>query len=367
MVRFRQTVTFPRRIVKAVYLRFLFFTGLLRLARFLASRRGAIVLTLHQIVPDSEYNPSQLISGMAIRSSTFERLLDYISTHCAAVTPEHVLASFEEGRLSERPCLAITFDDGWKDNVEVAFPLSRRFAIPFTVFVCPGLVATGQGFWTSRMNHLWLAAVREGKLRELNEIAGFESVRSAECMIEQLKRLPAADRDAAITAFEAIMKTTCSGWEAGEQSDRLLTWPDIQELSKAGIAFGSHTNSHAILTRISTGDAAAELRESKRAIEAKLKTCRWFAFPNGDWSVPVRKLVIECGYELAFINSQGIWEPTHDRFSVPRNNVWEGSLTGLDGRFSRVALEYSVFWKAWRAKPKGAKRDPIFRNRGRRH
>jgi peptidoglycan/xylan/chitin deacetylase (PgdA/CDA1 family) len=121
-------------------------------------------------------------------------------------------------------------------------------------------------------------------------------------------------------------------------------------MASAGIAFGSHTNTHPILTGIPPTDVVHELKDSKKAIEAELHSCPWFAYPNGDWSPAVRALVAQSGYQAAFANSPGIWEANRNRLSIPRINLWEGSLAGFSGRFSRIALEYAIFWKAYRAR-----------------
>jgi peptidoglycan/xylan/chitin deacetylase (PgdA/CDA1 family) len=120
-------------------------------------------------------------------------------------------------------------------------------------------------------------------------------------------------------------------------------------MHEAGVCFGSHTNTHPALTEMTPEDASKELAESKAAIEAELKTCACFAYPNGDWSESVRTLVSRTGYRRAFTNSPGLWDATSDPLCVPRINLWEGSLTGASGRFSRAATEYAIFWKAYRA------------------
>jgi peptidoglycan/xylan/chitin deacetylase (PgdA/CDA1 family) len=336
-----------RRAAKAAYVGFLFFTGSLWWARRRTAKLGIVVITLHRVLPDLEYDSAQLRPGMVVRASTFQRFLEYITTHCECVLPGD--AAFESGSAPahRRPRLAITFDDGWKDNFETAFPISRKHGISFTIFICPEMITHRGGFWTATIGSLWATAERAEKLDLIHTLCGSQAGGSADSLIESLKHINPSDRETLIVRLQAALRpyTTPADTAIAEQ---LLTWSDVKEMSAAGISFGSHTNTHAILTDIPGRDAVQELTDSKSAIEAELKTCFSFAYPNGDWSPQIRDLVAQSGYQAAFINSPGIWQAHGNRFSIPRINLWEGSLTGFRGRFSRLALEYAVFWKAYR-------------------
>ncbi len=335
-----------RRVVKAAYLRFLFCTGLLRWARARAAKLGVVAVTLHRVLPDEQYDPAELQPGMVVRASTFQRFLEYLARYCECVLPGDAAAG-HGAAANRRPRVALTFDDGWKDNFETAFPISRKHGVLFTVFICPQMIDRRDGFWNAKIQNLWATAQRTGKLDVVQTLFGSQAGRSADALIQSLKHVDAKNREALIARLQAALEPHGDRTEA--YAEQLLTWSDIQEMSKAGISFGSHTNTHAIVTDIPRGDALRELTESKSAIEAKISVCCTFAYPNGDWSPEVRDLVGEAGYRTAFINSPGIWQASGNQLSIPRINVWEGSLTGASGRFSRLALEYAIFWKAYRA------------------
>lgn len=335
-----------RGLAKAAYLRLLYATGLLRRARLKAASRGVVVITLHRVLEDEAYAATQLQPGMAVRASTFTSLLEYITQHCEWVLPEDATDLQAQETASHRPRVALTFDDGWRDNFDVAFPLSREYGVPFTVFLCPQMM-NGQGsFWTDKVHDFWWAAQRAGQLEMLRTICVDQDSRSADSLIQGLKHIPGDAREAVIAKLQATFPAPDG---TGRRPRQLLTWSEVKHMSEGGVSFGSHTASHAILTDISHGEAVRELSESKSAIEAQLNSCTLFAYPNGDWSPSVRELVAQSGYRAAFINSPGIWRAKGNQFSIPRINVWEGSLTGSNGRFSRMALEYAIFWKANRA------------------
>lgn len=282
---------------------------------------------------------------MAMRASTFQSFLQYITDHCKPVLPGEAISV--SGDADDRPRVALTFDDGWKDNFETAFPVAQEYRVPFTVFVCPQMIDCQTGFWTTTLNNLWWTAQDAGKLDLIYKLVEERVNGSAASLIANLKRMNAEDREQVIVKLQAALAPYIRKTESTH--DQLLTWKEVKEMANAGIVFGSHTNTHPILTDISQSEAAKELSESRSRIAAELRTCSWFAYPNGDWSQSVRQLVAQSGYQAAFANFPGIWEANSDRFSIPRNNLWEGSLAGFRGRFSRIALEYAIFWKAWRA------------------
>ncbi len=352
---FTTLIRIGRRAAKALYVHFLFLTGLLRWARSRTAKLGVVVITLHRVLPDEEYDSAQLQPGMAVRASTFQDLLVYINRHCECVAPGDTMTVSDRKRR-RRPRLALTFDDGWKDNFETAFPVSRKHGIRFTVFVCPEVMARRDGFWTTRIERLWLAARQGGRLDLVRTLCESQASSSVDSLIESLKHANPNDRETLIGRLQAALDPYVKrGQAAGRE---LLTWPEVKEMRAAGISFGSHTNTHAILTDVSASDALRELKESRIAIEAELNDCVWFAYPNGDWSPEVCDLVAQSGYEAAFINAPGIWQAQGNRFSIPRVNLWEGSLAGFWGRFSRLALEYAIFWKAYRASGKQTDRLP---------
>jgi peptidoglycan/xylan/chitin deacetylase (PgdA/CDA1 family) len=336
-----------RRVVKAAFIGLLFCTGLLWWARRRAAKLGIVVVTLHRVVRDLEYDSAQLQPGMAVRASTFHRFLEYITHHCECVLPGDAAFGSDLAASRRRPRLALTFDDGWKDNFETALPLSRKHGIRFTIFICPQMITRREGFWTETIGVLWATAHRAGKVDLISALCGSEASRSADALIESLKHISPKDREARIAQLQSALEAYTERAETAK--DQMLTWSDVKEMAAAGISFGSHTNTHAILTDIPGSDVVRELKESKSAIEAELNACTSFAYPNGDWSPQIRDLVAQSGYQAAFINSPGIWQAHGNRLSIPRINVWEGSLAGIRGRFSRLTLEYAVFWKACRA------------------
>jgi peptidoglycan/xylan/chitin deacetylase (PgdA/CDA1 family) len=335
-----------RRTVRAAYIRVLFLTGLLKWAKWRVAKSGTVVLTLHRVLADAEYDASDSQRGMLVRAPTFQLFLEYLHEHCHLVSLDHVVAAKQH--RDGRPRVALTFDDGWKDTLATAFPLIGKYALPFTVFICPECVGGTCHFWTESVSDMWGAAQRAGKLHVVEEFAPGGACSSLDALTEFLKQSGEDRRKTFLAGLRAalVRHNAASGTSHAEQ---VLNWNDVAKMSQAGVQFGSHTSTHQMLTQLSPSEALRELTESKRAIEAQLRNCPWLAYPNGDWSESVRQLVSKSGYQRAFANAPGIWKHDTNLLSIPRVNIWEGKLTGSNGRFSRMNVEYTVFWAAYRA------------------
>lgn len=295
---------------------------------------------------------------MVVRDRTFESLAHHTAAHYELVD---LTGAKGWQRLSRKPRLAFTFDDGWLDNARTAFPVTRRYNIPLTIFICPDRLGKEFPFRPERAVAAWRAAGSSSdasrKIAELlarlhlAEIAPRPADGPAppDSLLEALKKLPTADQERLIGQMERIVELG-PGRNAPRCVDATMSWTDVAALAAAGVTFGSHTQSHEILPQIPPTEAQRELAESKQVIQQKLqRECLLFAYPNGDCSSEVRDLVARAGYRLAFLNQAGAWTKECDPFLIPRVNIWEGSLLGPSGRFSRVVFEYTVFWKAYRA------------------
>lgn len=343
----RHFVQKVRQVAKAIYVWLLFSTGLLEWAKARVAKSGTVVLTLHRVLPDSEYEAADSQRGMAVRARTFKALLGYLRQQCQCVLLEQAEPE-SSVQSQDRPRVALTFDDGWKDNFETAFPIARDLGLPFTVFLCPQMIpSNGKNGWSSKFVSLWWAARRAGKLALVRTLAGGGIGGSVDKLLERLEQTSTEDRETFIAELESELKPYTGA--APATPAQLLNWQQVKQMSEEGVSFGSHTNTHPVLTEITLNDARKELAESKTVIEHELKSCPWFAYPNSEVSESVRELVSQTGYRRAFTNSPGIWEQNTDPFSIPRINLWEGSLAGGGGQFSRAAAEYTIFWKAYRA------------------
>jgi peptidoglycan/xylan/chitin deacetylase (PgdA/CDA1 family) len=308
-------------------------SGMLSLARKWVKRHGAIVLTFHRVLTDSELQQTASLGGMIVRDRTFAAFLSYACQHCEFIN----LGQEPDWKPSGKLNLAVTFDDGWSDNAESVYPIARQFHVPFVIFIVPEKTGITLPFWPERT---------AAALDRIPSVNGSRHAASIGKAIEELKALPTVERESRISQ----MLGSGGPLESSATVDRTMTWEQIAELHAGGVTFGSHTSTHEILTVIPAAQAEQEIVSSREAIQEKLGgSCHLFSYPNGNYSEGVRDLVAQAGYKLAFLDQEpGVWTRDCDPLLIPRVNVCEYHLVDSNGNFSPLIFDYAVVWSAAR-------------------
>jgi peptidoglycan/xylan/chitin deacetylase (PgdA/CDA1 family) len=323
-----------RRFLRCLWANLLAASGCLWWAKHQLRQSGAVVaLTFHRVLDNGDREQTCSLDGMVIQGQTFREL----SAHVAICYEPVDLRTARPGARHNKLPVVFTFDDGWIDTYTVAFPIAHEHRIPFVVFVCPELLDQIAPFWPEQL----VALTRE---------TGFSSANDeAERLIEHLKRALPEQREQYLANLRGKARTNAKQTES-MSTDRTMSWTAIHQMAERGVCIGSHTQTHQILTMVSTDSARRELRDSKASIESTLlRCCDTFAYPNGNWSAETRNLVAQAGYKLAVTTISGAWTKDCDPLAIPRVNIFEDKVVGWNRRFSATMFEYSTFWKAWRA------------------
>lgn len=290
-------------------------------------RRSAppfLVLIYHRVHPE----PGPFMID-AIRPERFDRQMRHLA---AAYRPLPLDELIERSRSGTVPkgAVAVTFDDGYADNFEHAFPVLRRHGIPATIFLVTGCVGTGRIPWHDQVL-LAFAATRRREIRLPADPASAPPVPlgtveerrdAAFRALAALKPLPEAERLSSIESLRAELG------DDGETPGLMLDWDRVRAMRRAGVRFGSHTETHPILSRVTTERAREEVTRSKREIERALEEeVTLFAYPNGraeDYTDETVALLREAGYRAAVTTSFGVNEAGDDPFRWRRGTPWEG-------------------------------------------
>lgn len=320
-----------RRALRCLWALFLSWSGCIWWAkRSLRSQGAVLVLMLHRVLPEQDLKRTHSLPDIVVSAPTFHSLVAHLARTCEVVKLEETSPASELA-ISQ---IVLTFDDGWLDNYTVAFPELRAANLPFTVFVCPDLMAKEMPFWPERA--VLLLGKKQPELLP-------EQINS---LVEALKVQSPEEHEAYLRRFADVQND--DGFRS--DVDRLMSWSQAERMRDAGVAFGSHTSNHFVLTRIPVGKAQHEIRDSKAAIEAKLScACETFSYPNGNWCPETRRAVAEANLRLAVTTEPGAWMAYSDPFTIPRINISEDNITGLRNKFSTALFEYHVFWKSWRS------------------
>ena len=219
----------------------------------------------------------------------FERELRFLRRNFEVVSLADLVEALDEGPETLAGKVALTFDDGLRNNVTVAYPILKRLGLPATFFVCSELAETGRWLW----NH----DVRQ-RLKRLDAPALARFARSLgqsdaeiEALIGWMKGLPLAERGRAEAQARAATPRFAPTPEEHEDFD-VAGWADLRSLDPLTITIGSHTLTHPILPSLPAEDLQREVGESRRQLEDRLqRPVELFAYPNGDLNAAVRACV----------------------------------------------------------------------------
>ena len=233
----------------------------------------------------------------------FARQMDFIAERFNAVSLADVVSWLDgKGSLPSNPAL-ITFDDGYRDNLEQALPVLRERDLPAVLFVATENIDRQEPFfWDSAAYFFRHTIVEEADLPVVGA-RSWGSTPSQVCAewIEAAKRIPQSRRAEATEQLGQVLGVAMPD-AAGATG--LLSWDEIREMAGNGIDIGSHTLSHAILTELAPPEAHKELAGSRRRLEEELNMpVRTLAYPNGttlDFNLQVEALTRETGYSAAF-------------------------------------------------------------------
>ncbi|MCI0350290.1 MAG: polysaccharide deacetylase family protein, partial [Acidobacteriales bacterium] len=102
------------------------------------------ILCYHRIVADIIQAEQETPCGMVISAETFRRQMELVREHYEALPLDEAVAVLRGEQSAKRPALAITFDDGYRDFHELAWPILRELGLPATVFVPTAYIGSGK-------------------------------------------------------------------------------------------------------------------------------------------------------------------------------------------------------------------------------
>jgi len=306
-----------------------------------------LILGYHRVVEDFALAARTEMPSMLIGRAMFERHIDWIGRHFRFVGLDDIGARIEAGSPFTERVAAITFDDGYRDVYEHAYPLLKRKGIPAAIFVVTDLV--GRSYWQhhDRMYRLvakafasWDQPERRllGLLSDLCPPAAerLETTSASEnplrTVSELLPELSHANIGVILDGLEAAVG---NGFGPAPRS---LSWSTLLEMRRAGVLVGSHTATHVSLPTESPDTVADELGRSKRELERRLgEPIEHFAYPGGQFSRDTVEALDRAGYRFGYTACPHA-DSRYPHLTIERLLLWEGSSIDADGRFSADIL-----------------------------
>ena len=178
----------------------------------------------------------------------------------------------------------ITFDDGFVDNFEVAYPVLKELEIPATFFVTVGQIGEKESFWFDKVVYMIKKAMpgtyHLNSIDKTIEIHATEKKNNIRDLLRILKQTDNEKRLALVDELEA--QFSHAFYEHEKTLSATMSWEQIIELSRNGMEIASHTMTHPVLSKLSRDELEWELSESKRIIEEKTgHSCESISYPVG--------------------------------------------------------------------------------------
>jgi peptidoglycan/xylan/chitin deacetylase (PgdA/CDA1 family) len=265
---------------KSIVYRVASLAGMPRLFQRIFVSDGAAILMYHAVVRE----PLPVPDWCFIQEDCFREQMTYLRKHCRVVPLKDIPSVTSKG--GGRPIVAVTFDDGFQNNYDVALPILRDLSLPATIFLATDFVDSDDTLWFCRVNEA-IAGTRLTRLRWEGQTYNLST---------QVSR---AGTHAALQVWlkryrhpELLEKARYLISALGGHSDkpilrgspyRMLGATEIREMTASGlIDFGAHTCSHAILSGLPEFERNREITASLAAVERLTEdACTLFAFPNG--------------------------------------------------------------------------------------
>jgi peptidoglycan/xylan/chitin deacetylase (PgdA/CDA1 family) len=296
--------------------------------RVRADLRGFGTILMYHRVADEPHDPWQL----CVTPPTFADQMQALVESGRPVVPLRAIAE----HTAPPRAVAITFDDGYVDNLRVAAPVLARLGLPATVFVTSGTLDSGKPMWWDTLVDLVLRpavlppALRVEVAGRSFEIGTADRTRALDDLWAVLLAATEDDRRAALAAL-----TDQVGPPPVHDGRRMLTTAELVELAAIdGVEIGCHTTWHTSLVRVSPRERDRELRESKAALEDIVaRPVDLLAYPNGHTDADVAAAARRAGFRAAVTTVGGHVGAGADPLLLPRVAVPE-----LGGRVWRTLI-----------------------------
>jgi peptidoglycan/xylan/chitin deacetylase (PgdA/CDA1 family) len=301
--------------------------GLNRLLARLARRPGLLVLNYHRIGDGEQPFDDGLFSATA---DDFRDHVLYIRDHFDLLSVDSLLQASEPGRIAlDRPSALITFDDGYRDNYDVAFPILREIGAPAVFFIAAGYIDKRRLTWWDRIAYIVKNTERDVLVLDYPvpvsmDIREIGRSRATHRLLRIYKQTPEIDQDRFFARLEALAAVSVDSEVLGR--NLFMTWDHVREMKRGGMEIGGHTYNHPVLSRISEASQREELSRSKERLEAETGgRIRIMSYPVGGLDAfddRTKRLARETGYSAAFSYYGGFNRPDHaDLFDLRRVSV----------------------------------------------
>lgn len=293
----------------------------------MASTRTLRVLTYHRVM-DPAQKPERSPTA-TVTPAAFDQQMQFVRERYCIVSIQQVLEAIHTGKdLPQRPVL-ITFDDAYQDFAENALPVLQRYQLPVTLFVPTAFPDHPERvFW---WDQLYNALSSAHSLGLVQTPAGRLPVETADQRKQAFRILRGYVKSLPHHKAMAWVNQFCEEVEAPVLRGDVLSWDQLRQIAQEGVALGAHTQTHPLMSQVSSKNAREEIAGSVRDLNREIgEVYPIFAYPSGGYTPEVFPILQSEGIQLAFTTDRG-----HNRIGktdslqLKRINVGPGTSLSL--------------------------------------
>ncbi len=270
----------------------------------------------------------------------FDDVCAWLADWFTVLPLDDAVRRWRDGELPRRAA-AITFDDGYADNHDLALPILQRHGLTATFFIATAYLDGGI-MWNDQV----IDALRHtgGPRLDLGDIDGLQGLvfelDSVAARRSAIGRVLQAIKYMAVDQRSAAVGRVCRLAGAATPRGQMMSSSQIRALHRAGMQIGAHTVNHPILAGLDAAAARAEMLQGRQQLESLLQDrIGLFAYPNGrpgvDYSDETAALARDLGFDAALTTAWGASGGATDPFQMPRFTPWDRSRWGFGMRLAK--------------------------------
>ncbi|TKB07413.1 polysaccharide deacetylase family protein [Desulforhopalus sp. IMCC35007] len=306
--------------------------GLDRLLRYIY--RNKLLVVMYHGVTKNIYTPPVWTQ---LPEDIFEEQIKWLAENFHPISLEEMIRAVQLQEPLPQNSVLVTFDDGLKNNIDVAYPILQKYQVPATIFLTIDFIGTDRFCWVDELYVAIQTAYDKGESLELplaeaeDFYANGNSWAAYYVVVEFLKVLPEKSLRGHLSKILSQVTIDRDKYQA---DFGMMSWEDVRALdSDPLIDFGAHTANHRILTNVPTAALHEELFSSRDRMEKQLgHAITSFCYPNGrlglDFLEEHMDMLRNGGYTCAFATNRGMFDLSKDNFfAIPRLSVGNDFLS----------------------------------------
>ena len=255
-------------------------------------------------------------------TAIFKSQMQWLSRNCTIIAPGEISASCASPSV-RRPPVLVTFDDGYRDYHDIAYPILKRLGIPSVVFLATDLIDNGGLVWTDIVYWAFHATTKESVILPwADDSIDLTDTNKRERAVSLSKRFLKGVGDAERRSYldDLLDRLNVSGkYSALER--QMLNWDEVRATMDI-TSYGGHTHTHPIMSRLNATELDAEISICRQRISAETGVeSPYFAYPNGtsaDFNEATRSALHKHGFTVAFSTIEGVNGKSPDSMALLR-------------------------------------------------